>query len=291
MKSDSWTNLVHLLALAGQLEREGQYSMAKLARAAADAIGRQAAYQVTVPSDWSQWAVEVVSAANTLDALGTATDLVDALRRGATALAAARLPSLAETPAPYVCRTCGLVAMDRPPATCPTCGAWAATFQHFQPVYWLDAYEPMDALAELRQTPVALATLLAGVPDAQLEQATDGWSACQSLTHLRDAQGVLVQRLSLMLAEDNPSLVSLAVFAWADQADAELPSARAIFDAYCAERQDLLARLESLPLAAWWRTGQHEEFGTVTIRQQVSYFAAHEPTHMAQISRLVRSPA
>jgi hypothetical protein len=45
-------------------------------------------------------------------------------------------------------------------------------------------------------------------------------------------------------------------------------------------------RLESLPLADWWRTGQHGEFGVVSIKQQVSYFASHELTHLPQIERL-----
>jgi hypothetical protein len=105
--------------------------------------------------------------------------------------------------------------------------------------------------------------------------------------HLRDAQGVLAQRLELMLAQDNPALTALAVFAWAQQkAEHPLPT-RTVFAEYQAERARLLARLEALPLADWWRTGRHEEFGVVTIRQQVSYFAAHESTHMQQIAALV----
>ncbi len=90
-----------------------------------------------------------------------------------------------------------------------------------------------------------------------------------------------------MLAQDNPPLTSLAVFAWAQQETAEPPPTRAILAEYLAGREQILARLEALPLADWWRTGRHEEFGTVTIRQQVSYFAAHESTHMQQISALV----
>jgi hypothetical protein len=41
-----------------------------------------------------------------------------------------------------------------------------------------------------------------------------------------------------------------------------------------------------LHLADWWRTGQHEEFGNITLRQQVSYFATHEMTHLSQIESL-----
>ncbi|MCK6623765.1 MAG: hypothetical protein DPW09_36045 [Anaerolineae bacterium] len=36
----------------------------------------------------------------------------------------------------------------------------------------------------------------------------------------------------------------------------------------------------------WRRTGQHEEFGPVPLRQQVSYFASHEITHLPQMGVL-----
>ena len=45
--------------------------------------------------------------------------------------------------------------------------------------------------------------------------------------------------------------------------------------------------VQLLSLADWWRTGRHEEFGVVSIKQQVSYFASHELTHLPQIERLV----
>ncbi len=41
-----------------------------------------------------------------------------------------------------------------------------------------------------------------------------------------------------------------------------------------------------MPLAYWWRTGRHQEFGAVTLRKQASYFAAHERTHLPQLARL-----
>ncbi len=46
------------------------------------------------------------------------------------------------------------------------------------------------------------------------------------------------------------------------------------------------AKLEAIPFADWWRTGRHEEFGVVSSKQQVSYFASHELTHLSQIKRL-----
>ncbi len=286
----SWADtLARLLALASRLEREGQYNVAKLARAAADALGRQAAYRIDLPPDFMTLAAETEQLAAAVAALGAGDELAVALRVGATGLREGRFTLYTETPDVFVCRTCGAATLGKPAAPCPVCGAWAETFQRFLPVYWLNDLEPLDAIERLRRTPAAVAALLDAASATVLarEAAPGGWSLRQAASHLRDAQGVLAQRLELMLAHDNPPLTALAVFAWAQQETENPPTTRTVFAEYQAERARLLARLEALPLADWWRTGRHEEFGVVTIRQQVSYFAAHESTHMQQIAALV----
>lgn len=279
---------VRLLALASRLEREGQYNIAKLARAAADALLRQAAFAHELPADKQILAAETEQLAASLADLGVGADLVAALRIGAAALTAGRLTQIDETPDVFVCRTCGQASLGAAPARCPICGAWAPTFQHWLPVYWLDDLDPPEALARLRQTADAVAALIEGLTEEALchEPAPGAWSLHNAVSHLRDAQGVLARRSELMLAENNPSLSSLAVFEWAQTDAAQRPTTRQIYEEYQAVRTRLLARLAEIPLAAWWRTGQHEEFGVVNIRQQVSYFAAHESTHLAQMEQL-----
>jgi hypothetical protein len=44
--------------------------------------------------------------------------------------------------------------------------------------------------------------------------------------------------------------------------------------------------LKGLPPDDWLRPAWHEEFGRVTVTQQVSYFARHERDHWRQIRRL-----
>ncbi len=281
--------LTALVALAGQLEREGQYNIAKLARAAADGLARRAAFDLSMPTDLLTLASHVQQAADALQRLGMGEDLVAAMRLGAEAMTQSRLTTIEQTPHPWACRTCGFTTLTLPDASCPTCGAWPETFQQFLPIYWLNDLMPSAAIARLRQTPQQIATLIAGVEDAVLDRKPEpgGWSVQQALGHLRDAQGVLDQRLTLILEHDNPELASLAVFDWADRQEERPPTAREVFASYLAGREKLLARLEALPLSAWPRTGRHEEFGVVTLRQQVSYFAAHESTHMGQIERLL----
>ena len=278
--------LVELLAAADRLEGHGQYNLAKLARAAADSLARRAAHALNLSPDPAGLAATLDRLAAELPGHGLSDALAAALVRGAAAMSDGRLPLIDETPDPYVCRTCGELLMAPPAAPCPTCGAWPATFQHFRPVYWLDALGPREALAQLAQTPGVVAGLLAGLDETQLNRPGDdaGWSMRQVVAHLRDAEGVLHSRVQMMLAQDDPTLESLAVFAWATSEDDRPPTTSAIFQTYEASRRETLALLHELPPWGWQRTGQHKEFGQVTILQQASYFSAHEQTHLAALS-------
>lgn len=282
--------LIHLFALASRLEGEGQYNLAKLARAAADSLCRQAAHPIDIPTDKVKLAADIQQTVETLSNLGVNADLLTALKRGANVMAEGGLPLIDVTPHPYVCRTCGHLTLGEPVEKCPTCGAWAGTFQKFMPNYWFDALEPYAVLEQLRQTPIEVEKLLEGLSDDVLNQTPQdgGWSLRNALSHLRDAQGVLAFRLDLFLKEDHPILESKAVFAWARDEVDRPPSVREIFETYKASREESICQLENLPLADWRRTGKHEEFGEITLRQQVSYFASHELTHLPQIERLAQ---
>lgn len=283
--------LVRLMALAARLEREGQYNVAKLARAGADALARQAAYGRELPSDPAVLAAECAWMADELATFGVSDGLAAAFRLAAPAVAEERFTLADETPDPFVCRTCGGVALGEPPARCSVCGAWAETFQRWLPVYWLNALDPLEAMALLERTPQTVVAMMDGLPEEALahEPGPGAWSLRNAATHLRDAQGVLVYRLGLMLEQDDPELAAQAVFAWAQEgAPADVTTADVLAE-YLSARRALLDRLGMLSLRDWHRTGRHQEFGRVTIRQQVSYFAAHEPTHLAQMEALARA--
>jgi RNA polymerase subunit RPABC4/transcription elongation factor Spt4 len=280
--------MVDFLSLALRLESEGQYNLAKLARAAVDSLGRQAAYQQTMQAGKIELPAELDRLTQELSRLDADEGLLVALSRGAAALADGRLPLIHETPHPYVCRTCGHVAMGEAKVKCPTCGARVETFQWFAPIYWLEAFNPQTAVKKLRQTPGEVAALLAGLPEQALTQPAQdgGWAVRNILAHLRDAQGVLDFRLDLFAKEEHPLLESQAVFSWATREEEKPPTALEIFASYTAGREKILARLDELPYQAWQRTGFHDEFGSVSIQQQVSYFACHELTHLPQLERL-----
>ncbi len=280
--------LCRLLALAARLEDEGQYNIAKLLRAAADAITRRGARQLATSAASEALAVEVAQAADRLVGFGLEEGLVEAFRRGATALAEGRIPLIDETPHPHVCRTCGHVVMGEVTEQCPTCGARPGAFQRFMPNYWFDALEPLALLETLRRTPDEVDALLAGLSEDAMNCPPEdgGWAVRNVVTHLRDAQQVFAYRVDLFLAEEHPLLEMKAVWTWAAREEEHPPTVAEIFAAYRVSRGDTLAKLEAMPLTFWWRTGWHQEFGAVTLRQQASYFAAHELTHLPQIEQL-----
>lgn len=285
----TWADtLVHLFNLASRLEGEGQYNLAKLTRAAADSLYRQETYPLNISTDKDKLAADIQQTVEVLSNLNVSADLLSALKRGTEFMAQGKLSPITATPHPYVCRTCGHITLAPPVESCPVCSAWAETFQKFMPNYWFDALEPPAALTRLRQTPLDVEKLLNGLSDDVMNQPAQdgGWAIRNVLIHLRDAQGVLDFRVDLFIKEAHPILESKAVFAWAKNETERPPSARETFDTYRASRAETLRKLESLPLSDWWRTGEHEEFGTVTLRQQVSYFAAHESTHLSQIELL-----
>ncbi len=193
--------LVDVLALAARLEDEGQYNIAKLLRAAADALGRRAAYQRGAPAEPGRLPAELRRAAAQLSALDIGPELPTALERGAAALDQGRVPLIDETPHPFVCRTCGQVAVGEVTDLCPTCGVWPDTFQRFMPTYWFDALEPFAVLQTLRRTPEEVAALLAGLSEEAMSRPplTGGWAIRNVVTHLRDAQHVLAGRVDLFL--------------------------------------------------------------------------------------------
>lgn len=279
--------LVHLLSLALRLESEGQYNIAKIARATADSISRRAAWEMNLPNDKETLATDIERIAASLDDA----DLQTAFRAGASALTSGRVPLIQETPHPYVCRTCGHLALTNAPKKCPNCGAWGETFQWFPPVYWLEALDPAEALEHLRKTPLEVAALIEDLSEEALTRPAEdgGWAIRNTIIHLRDAQGVLDFRIDLFLKEKNPVLEMKQVWTWAKDETERPPSTREIFETYLSTRREVIAKLETIPFADWWRTGRHEEFGVVSIKQQVSYFASHELTHLPQIERLTKS--
>jgi hypothetical protein len=283
--ADGATDPSALLALAARSEGHGRYNLAKLLRAAAAAVvQRRADERLSEAPEGDDLVNLLVAASDAWTADALLAPLAPSLRRAALRLGQDALPLMADAPDPRLCRRCGHLEADgRTPDTCPHCLADADTFFVQRPVWWLTAHDRESALAALARTPRRLRELLERVPRERWAKRPDArtWSPHEVLVHLRDAQGVLAQRVERLLEEDDPELDLAMVWTWT--AAGRDDDTEALLAAYEGTRQQVLQRLLAVPLAGWARTGRHQEFGRLTLTEQVSYFAAHEPTHLRQV--------
>lgn len=277
------------LALAANLEGEGQVNNAKLLRAAVNSLLIRTARQISMSKERQAMAAQTAKAIEALAQAGVDPVLLQAIERSRGSLAEGRLAHFTDTPDPYICRTCGYVVLENN-AACSECGAHPASFKRIRAVHWLEAFDPLESLEYLRATPQIVGALLDGESNPPGASLSDGgWSLQEAVSHLSDAQGVLEYRVNLILDQDNPLLESKAVFEWAANEDGRPPTVHEIYEVYVASRERTLARLENLPLESWWRRGRHEEFGELKLYQQVSYFASHEIDHLPQVERLLHA--
>lgn len=273
----------YLIALATELEKEGQYNGARLLRAAATSVVLRAAERVPVNGDPMAQAREIEEIA---EAIGesAAGSLAGPLLATAAALRAGAVPLYADAPDPHVCRICGFVQLEPFADRCDHCGRWPDTAERHRPIYWLRESTPPEALTLLAETPLVIAGLLDGAVTDQ-PGPDGGWSAHQTLEHLHNAQSIFRGRIDQLLAGGDPELASVMVW----KMEVEAVTTAELLESYRTLRQEIVDVLRTAPAAAWWNTGQHEEFGRVTLAEQASYFANHEPTHLAQLADAARA--
>lgn len=281
MQEAGRSQLTGLLGLAGELEKEGQYNAGKLVRGAALALVNRWTFEETEPISQEDFADALQRMA---DQLGDspAAGFVDPIRAAASAIASGGVPLVTDAPDPFVCRVCGHVELGAFETRCPTCGRWPWTAERVRPIYWMRESTPPEAIARLRRTPQEIAELLDGPDPEQMHApgADGGWSAHRTLRHLHDAQSVFRGRIEQLLEGGEPTLESVMV--WTLDGD-QIETAQ-LFTAYRELRTEIVQLLESAPVSAWWNIGFHEEWGRVTLGEQASYFANHEPTHLAQLA-------
>ncbi len=268
----------HLIALAGEFENEGQYNIAKLLRAAATSANNRLSTRSVVPTAPDAQAEALREIAEGLESSNAAT-LGAPLRSAAAALDSGGVPLYDDTPDPVVCRVCGFVSLGPAGERCPECGRWWTAAEPFKAIYWLRASSPPEALALLSANLREIEAILES-GDPTVPGPDGGWSAHQTLEHLHNAQGIFRGRIDQLIAGGEPELESVLVW----RMDASADETGALLEGYRRLRIEIVEVLSAVAPDTWWNRGGHEEFGSVTLAEQASYFANHEPTHLAQLA-------
>lgn len=268
--------VLRLLAIARGLEDDGYYNAAKVFRAAAESESVAATREHARLGGELEANMEAVL--NELRAGDSDPELVEMLDRARAHVEEGHYSTLAEIPAPFVCRSCGRVLFQEAPAACPRCGARRYTFREFPPAYYLDPVEPDELLHALEANAAEVERITAGVTE---EEAARGvWPLREIVRHLHGAEQLLTGRAMRMLQEDEPELTIAIPAEIGDEASG---STLDLVREYADARRAALRVLRDISPEQWQRGGTHPEWGRVTVLEQMSFVLRHEQSHLAEL--------
>jgi len=144
-------------------------------------------------------------------------------------------------------------------------------------------------LEVLERTPGALRALLEGLSPVwtSATEGPDTWSPYDVVGHLIHGERTdWMARVGIIL-KDGGTFHTFDRFAQFRESEGK--SLSRLLDEFAAARQENLRKLRELHLteADLDRTGIHPKFGTVTLRQLLSTWVAHDMDHVMQISRVM----
>ncbi|HEY1758474.1 MAG TPA: DinB family protein [Bryobacteraceae bacterium] len=142
-----------------------------------------------------------------------------------------------------------------------------------------------DILERFRRGAELLAMVTTGAAGTELDYkpSDDKWSVRQIVCHLSDSEAVLVMRLRLVLAEDNPTMNAFDQDAWAKNLDYGRRKISQALETFRRLRTENYELVKDLPEPAFARTGMHVERGITSLLDLIRYNAGHVENHVKQI--------
>jgi len=152
-------------------------------------------------------------------------------------------------------------------------------------------FDLADGVAVLERTPDVIEALLAGLPAAWTNgnEGPDTWSPFDVVGHLIDAEQTdWMVRLRIILGE-GPDRRFEPFDRFSHLTRNRDRSLAALLAEFRELRERNLLELRGLRLTGVHlsRTGEHPEFGTVTLAQLLATWVAHDLGHVAQITRVM----
>ena len=147
-----------------------------------------------------------------------------------------------------------------------------------------------DALVDALERAPAVVIPLVRQASAEIvkRRPADGeWSIHENACHLAEVHPLFFRRLDLMLAEDDPQIVSYDP-GRDDPDDALLKlDLDASLRRFTEDRAKLVERLRALSPKDWARTARHEEYNSYSIFTMFRHLALHDFHHAYRIEELL----
>ena len=150
-------------------------------------------------------------------------------------------------------------------------------------------FELAEAELLLGRTPAVLRALLLGLPERWLRgnEGPETWSPLEVLAHLIEGEKTNWMPRVRVIYEQGEEGQFAPFDRFAHLRASEGRSVNDLLDEFAALRAQSLEEVRALQLtpADLGRTGQHPEFGRVTLGQLLATWTAHDQAHLVQLSR------
>ncbi|HNX31615.1 MAG TPA: DinB family protein [Holophaga sp.] len=150
-----------------------------------------------------------------------------------------------------------------------------------------------EARAELllayARGPALLKEALGACPPEALDfrPGSGQWSVRDIAWHLAESELHAYCRARFIVAEPGVTILPFDQDRWADTLEPGNHPLEEALDLFRLLRELLARQLRRLPEAAWGRSIQHPQRGTVTLEQWLGIYEGHLDTHLAQIQRVL----
>jgi DinB superfamily len=150
-----------------------------------------------------------------------------------------------------------------------------------------------ETLALLARTPSVLDALLRDMPEIWVlrNEGEGTWNALDVVGHLIDADRVNWMRRARRVLESGETLAFEPFDRGGHARETQDRPLGGLLDEFARLRAENLAELRALNLQPrdLERRGQHPALGTITLSELLAAWAAHDLTHLHQISRIMAS--
>lgn len=150
-----------------------------------------------------------------------------------------------------------------------------------------------NTVALLERTPAALDGMLRGLPDAWAKsgEGEGTWSAFDVVGHLISGERWDWMPRAKMILEHGEEKTFEKFDRTRFHQESKGKTLGELLDEFAQERKESLRQLRELKLTPedMDRRGRHPKFGAVTLSQLLATWAAHDMTHLHQISRVLAS--
>jgi DinB superfamily len=148
-----------------------------------------------------------------------------------------------------------------------------------------------DTISLLNRTPAALDALLRGLPETWTlrNEGENTWSAFDVVAHLIDGERVNWMPRAKMVLQFGETQTFVPFDRWGHIRESQGKSLSQVLDEFARLRSANLDELRALNLRQenLELRGRHPAFGVVTLSELLATWAAHDLTHLHQISRIM----